>query len=181
MKCLFCTASETNTRGSLTSKENTCLRNSFTETCRSAHTHPECDTRATQAAVSLRLNPGSHPELCRAHSCFRFDQATLSLGKNSYSEVKFGLSRDRDKGAELRMCTNLQGARLWCNQCNAPRSTEPLLPLRVQGHSCSSNTDTLRQWETDVESIFLKTQVFFFREYLRSSDSIWKCTFFSPF
>lgn len=91
----------------------------------------------------FEFEPGS---LSRAvqhlHRCFRFDQATLTLGKGSCREVRFRLSRDRDKGTGLRMCTNLQGARLWCSQCNAPQNTEPLLPLRVQGHSCLLSTDT---------------------------------------
>lgn len=75
-------------------------------------THSGWDTITTKVVVDLRLNLGPDPELCRAHSCFRLDQATLTLGKDSCSEVKFGLSRDGDKSTELRMCTNLQGARL---------------------------------------------------------------------
>lgn len=47
---------------------------------------------------------------------------------------------------ELYTCEVLiyqQGARLLCNQCSAPLSIELLLLLRVQVHSCQSNTSPL--------------------------------------
>lgn len=115
----------------------------FQKCCSESQT-PWTGPKTTQAVVDLWSSPGSDPELCRAHSCLRLDQATLILGRDSCSEVKLGLSRDRDKSIKC-VFVYLQGAMLWCSQCNAPQSTEPLLLLRVQGHSCPSNTHTERE------------------------------------
>lgn len=112
----------------------------FALLCRSAHHTPWIEPRTMR---DLWLNPGPGPQLC---SCFRLDRATLALSRGTRAvRWRLGLKAVIETRT-WRVCVfvYLQGATLWCSQCNAPQSTEPLLLLTVQGHSCPSHTHTHR-------------------------------------